>query len=106
MRRSRRDWLHEWLWRLGVGAASMTCAVVFTHVLWRFIKSPPLVFGFGAAIVSTRIGGRKTGFLAVIIGVSVYATFPPPWPESGFGRLLFGFAVIAGTISWLVARRY
>jgi PAS domain S-box-containing protein len=84
----------------------MTCALVLTHAFWPFVQYTPFVFGFGAAIVSSRVGGRKAGFLAVIIGVFAYAWFSPPLPADGVGRRLFGFAVISSAFSWLVARRY
>jgi len=79
---------------------------VVTHAFWRVLQHTPFLLGFGAAILSSRVGGRTTGFLAVIIGALGYASFPPPLPADGFGRLLFGFVVISGAFSWLVARRY
>jgi PAS domain S-box-containing protein len=95
-----------WPWRLGVAAGSMACALVLTHMFWQFVQYTPFLLCFGAAIVSSRVGGRRAGFLALIIGVLGYASFPPPLPEGGHGRLLFGFVVISGAGSWLVARRY
>ena len=92
--------------RLGVAAGSMVCAVVLTHVFWRFLHYTPFLLGFGAAILSTRLGGRQAGVLALIIGTLGYVSFPPPLPEDGFGGLLFGFVVISGAGSWLVARRH
>jgi PAS domain S-box-containing protein len=97
---------NSWSLRLGVAAGSMACALVLTHAFWRRFEHTPFLLGFGAAILSSRVGGRHAGFFAVIIGVLGYASFPPPLPEDGVGRLLFGFAVISGAFSWLVARRY
>jgi two-component system, cell cycle sensor histidine kinase and response regulator CckA len=56
--------------------------------------------------VSSWIGGRQAGFLAVIIGALGYAWFRPPLPVDGFGPLLFGFVIVSGAFSWLIARRY
>lgn len=84
----------------------MVCALVLTHAFWRFLQHTPFMLGFGAAILSSRVGGRAAGFLAVGIGLVGYALFPPPLPDEGLGRLLLGFAVISGAFSWLVARRY
>src|SRR6267378_8593992 len=97
---------NSWPLRLGVAAGSMACALVLTHALWRLLQYTPFLLGFVAAIVSSRVGGRKAGFLAVIIGAFGYAWFPPPLPANGFGRLLFGFVIISGAFSWFVARRY
>ncbi|HMF60262.1 MAG TPA: PAS domain S-box protein, partial [Vicinamibacterales bacterium] len=97
---------NSWWVRLGVAAGSMVCAVVLTHVFWRLLHYTPFLLGFGAAILSTRVGGRQAGVLALIIGTLGYASFPPPWPEDGSGGLLFGFVVISGAGSWLVARRH
>ena len=87
---------HAWLLRLGVAAGSMVCALVLTHAFWRVLRHTPFLLGFGAAILSSRVGGRQAGFLAVIIGALGYAWFPPPLPDDGFGRLLFGFVVVSG----------
>ena len=84
----------------------MVCALVLTHALWRLLEHTPFLLGFGAAILSSRVGGRHAGFVAIIIGVLGYASFPPPLPEDGFTALLFGFVVVSGASSWLVARRY
>jgi hypothetical protein len=97
---------NSWLVRLAVAAGSMTCALVLTHAFWRLLQHTPFLLGFGAAIVTSRIGGRKAGFLAVIIGALGYASFRPPLPADGFGPLLFGFVIVSGAFSWLVARRY
>jgi two-component system, cell cycle sensor histidine kinase and response regulator CckA len=83
----------------------MASAVVLTHALWRFVQSTPFLFGFAAAIASSRVGGRRAGFLAVAVGVFGYALFPPPL-AAGFGRLVFGFALVSVAFSWLIARRY
>jgi PAS domain S-box-containing protein len=83
----------------------MVSAIVLTHTFWQFLEHTPFLLGFAAAILSTRVGGRHGGFLALIIGVLGYASFPPPL-SGGFGPLLFGFVVISGGGSWLIARRY
>jgi PAS domain S-box-containing protein len=93
-------------WQIALATGSMACALVLTHALWRFLEHTPFLLAFGAAILSSRMGGRRAGFLAVAIGVLGYALFPPPLLEGGYGRLLFGFVVISGVGSWLVARRY
>jgi two-component system, cell cycle sensor histidine kinase and response regulator CckA len=83
----------------------MTAAVLLTHALWSFVHYTPFLFGFAAAILTSRLCGRKAGFLAVVMGVFGYALFPP-LPQAGLERLLLGFALVSGTFSWLVARRY
>jgi two-component system cell cycle sensor histidine kinase/response regulator CckA len=105
-RTARRMSPNSWLLRLGVAAASMAGALVLTHAFWPLLQQTPFLLGFAAAILSSRIGGRHAGALAVIIGVLGYASFPPPLPADGFGRLLLGFVIISGTFSWFVARRY
>lgn len=97
---------HSWPVRLGVAVGSMVGALVLTHAFWRLLQHTPFLPAFGAAILSSRIGGRQAGFLAVIVGVVGYASFPPPLPADGLGRLLLGFVVVSGAFSWLVARRY
>jgi two-component system, cell cycle sensor histidine kinase and response regulator CckA len=92
--------------RLAVAAANMGTALVATHLFWRFVQHTPFLLGFGAAILSSRIGGSATGFLTVLLGVLGYASFPPPLPADAFASLLGGFAIISGTFSWLVGRRY
>ena len=89
---------------MGVAATSTVCAVVLTHAFLRFIQYTPFILGFGAAILSSHYAGRTAGFLAVGIGLVGYAWFPPPLPTEGFARLLVGFVLISGTLSWLVAR--
>jgi PAS domain S-box-containing protein len=84
----------------------MSCAIVLTHVLWPFLHYTPFVLAFAAAIVSSYLGGRTAGFLAVFIGVIGYSWFPPAVETTGFWRLLLGFALVSGTFSWLVARRH
>jgi PAS domain-containing protein len=83
----------------------MISALVLTHALWPLLRSTPFLLGFGAAMVSSRVGGRRAGFLAVIVGALGFASFPPPLLNDGFGPLL-GFVVVSGVCSWLVARRY
>ena len=83
----------------------MACALVLTHTFWRQLEHTPFLLGFGAAILSSRIGGQQAGFLAVTTGALGYAWFRPLLPADAFGGLLFGFVVISGTASWLVARR-
>lgn len=97
---------HSWPWRVAVAAGSIGCALVVTHAFWRYLQHTPFLLGFGAAILSSRVGGRAAGFLAVMLGVIGYASFPPPLLAEGLGRLLLGFVGISGTFSWLVARRY
>jgi len=97
---------NSWPLRLGIAAGTMACAQVLTHAFWPLLQHTPFLLGFGAAIVSSRVGGRPAGFLAVILGVLGYAAVPPPLPEGGFGGLLFGFVVISASFSWIVARRY
>ena len=96
----------SWLSRLGIAVAPMACALVLTHALWRVTQSTPFLLGFAAAIVSSRLGGRQAGFVAVLVGVLGYALFPPPLPPDQFWRLLMGFAVISGAFAWLVARQF
>jgi PAS domain S-box-containing protein len=97
---------NSWPWRLALALGTMACALVLTHALWRFLDQTPFLLAFGAAILSARLGGREAGFLAVIVGVLAYASFPPPLPAEGFRGLLFGFVVISCAGSWLLARRY
>ena len=96
----------SWIARLGVAAGSMIGALALTHAFWPLLQYAPFLLGFGAAILSSRVGGRGTGFLAVTIGALGYALFPPSLPADGFVPLLFGFVVISGACSWLVAQRY
>jgi two-component system cell cycle sensor histidine kinase/response regulator CckA len=96
----------RWPWRLFVAATSHVCALVLTHAIWPLLQHTPFLLGFVAVILSSRVGGRQAGGLAVIIGALGYALFPPPLPEGGFGRLLFGFVLVSGAFSWFVARRY
>jgi PAS domain S-box-containing protein len=91
---------------VAVAFGSTIAALALTHVFWQFLHPTPFLLGFGAAILSARVGGRAGGFLAVGLGAIVYAVFPPPLPPDRIGRLLFGFVVISATFSWFVARRY
>ena len=95
-----------WPFRVAVAAGSMTCALVLTHTFWGVLQYTPFLLAFGAATLSSRLGGRYAGFLAVIFGVLCYGWFPPPVPAGGFGRLLLAFVVISAGFSWIVARRY
>lgn len=97
---------NSWPLRFGVAAGSMGSALLLTHAFWRLLQYTPFILAFGAAILSSRVGGRKAGLLAVIIGVLGYASFPPPLPPGVLGRLLLGFVVISGALSWTIARRY
>jgi two-component system, cell cycle sensor histidine kinase and response regulator CckA len=97
---------NSWPSRLGVAAVSMGTALVLTHALWPLLRQTPFLLLFCAAILSSRVGGRRGGALAVIIGALGYASFPPPLPQDGFERLILGFVIISGAFSWLVARRY
>jgi PAS domain S-box-containing protein len=99
-------WPTFWLSRLGIVMAPMACALVLTHALWRVVEPTPFFLGFAAAIVSSRLGGRQAGLVAVLVGVLGYALFPPPLTHDRIWRLLIGFAVIAGSFGWLVARRF
>src|SRR3954470_24651188 len=95
----------SWALRLGVPIGSMVSAVLLTNAFWPIFQHTPFLLGFAAAVVSSRIGGRHAGLLAVIIGVLGYATFPPPLQAGGFG-VLVGFVVISTSFSWIVARQY
>ena len=97
---------HPWPRRLAVAAGSMGCAVALTHVFWRYLHHTPFLLGFCGVVLSSRAGGRGAGFLAVVLGVIGYSSFPPPLPDAGSGRFLLGFVVISAAFSWLVARRY
>src|SRR3954469_20363389 len=90
---------YPWPVRLAVAAANMGTALVATHLFWRFLQHTPFLFGFGAAILSSRIGGTGTGFLTVVLGVLGYAWFPPALPTDAFVKLLGGFATISGAFS-------
>jgi PAS domain S-box-containing protein len=96
---------HSWPLRLAVAAGSMASALLLTHAFWPAFQSTPFLLAFGAATLSSRVGGRAAGFLAVIIGAFGYVWFPPPLLAGGLARLL-GFVVISGAFSWMVARRY
>ena len=97
---------HSWPWRAALALGTMACALALTHALWRFLEHTPFLLAFAAAILSARVGGRRAGFLAVVVGVVGYASFPPPLPGGAFRGLLFGFVVISCAFSWFVARRY
>jgi len=97
---------NAWPLRLAVAGGTMTCALVLTHAFWRVFQHTPFILAFGAATLSSRVGGRRAGFLAVVIGVLGYTWFPPPVPAGGFGRLLLAFVVVSSAFSWIVARRY
>ncbi len=94
------------IWQLAIAAGSMTCALVLTHTFWRFLQQTPFLLCFGAAMLSTRLGGRASGFLAVTFGVLGCLWVPLPLPAEGRTGLLFGFVAVSGAGSWLVARRY
>lgn len=96
----------RWLRRVAISVGSMSGALVLTHLFWRVLEHTPFLLGFGAAILSSRVGGRAAGFLAVIVGIVGYAWFPPPLAIENLGRLLLGFTIISGAFGWLVARRY
>jgi two-component system, cell cycle sensor histidine kinase and response regulator CckA len=97
---------HSWPWRLGVPVASQGIALIATHAFWSQLQHTPFLLGFAAAILSTRVGGRTSGLLAVIIGALGFAVYPPPSHPAGFGPVLLSFVVISSAFSWLVARRY
>src|SRR3954462_9018657 len=81
------------VWPLAAAVATMACAGALTRVLWRSVEYTPFLFGFAAVISSSRLGGRRAGFLAVAAGVVGYGLFPPPFSQIGFGRLISGFAI-------------
>ena len=60
---------NSWRLRLAVAAGSMAGALALTHAFWRFLQHTPFMLGFGAAILTSRVGGREAGFVAVLIGV-------------------------------------
>ena len=95
-----------WPFSVGVAAGSMASALLLTHGFWPILEHTPFLLGFGAAIFSSSLGGRKAGFLAVAIGIAGYLLFPPPLPDEGFAPLLVGFVVVSGGFSWFVARRH
>src|SRR5579862_1374742 len=95
---------NSWPFQLAVAAGSMTSAVLLTHALRPFLQQTPYVLGFAAAVLSSRIGGRRAGLAAVAIGAVSFAWFPPL--AVGADRVLMGFVVISGGSSWIVARRY
>ncbi|MCU1383203.1 MAG: Blue-light-activated protein [Acidobacteria bacterium] len=84
----------------------MACALVLTHRFWLLVQHTPFLLSFGAVVLSSRLGGRRAGLLAVFVGAVGHTLFPPPIPEGGFGILLAGFVIISATCSWLVARQY
>ena len=90
---------------LGIAAGSMACALALTHALWPFLHHTPFLLAFGAAVLSSRVGGRTAGLLSVALGALGYAWFPPPVNTPGLG-VLFGFVVVSAGFGWLVARRY
>jgi PAS domain S-box-containing protein len=94
------------LWRIGIAAATMVCAVALTHALWRFLQYTPFLLGFGAATLTAALAGRSAGLLSVAFGVAGFGWFPPGLPHEGLARLLAGFACISGSFSWLVARQH
>jgi PAS domain S-box-containing protein len=96
----------SWWRSLAIAGGTVVCALVLTHVFWRFLQHTPFSLGFVAAILSSRFGGRTGGFLAVGLGVVAYTLLPPPLPAEAFGGLLVGFVVVSGAFSWFVARRY
>jgi two-component system, cell cycle sensor histidine kinase and response regulator CckA len=96
----------SWIWQLAIAAGSMACALVLTHTFWRFLQQTPFLLCFGAAALSSRLGGRSSGFCAVLFGVLGCLWVPLPLPAEGFTRLLFGFVVVSGSAGWLIARRY
>jgi len=96
----------SWLVRVAIAAGSVACALALTAGFWPFLQYTPFLLGFGAVIVSSRVGGRQAGVLAVILGAVGYALFPPPLPGHAYVRLLLGFVVISSAFGWLVARRY
>lgn len=95
----------SWRSDLGVATGSMICALGATHLCWPLLQHTPFLPGFGAAIVSSRVAGRRAGLLAVLIGATGYAYLPPPLPEDGLWPLLFGFVLVSGSFAWLVARQ-
>lgn len=97
---------NPWALRFGTAAGSVAAALTLTHALWPVLQYTPFLLGLGAAILSSRVGGRWGGFLAVLMGVIGFMLFPLPVQQQGFLRFLPGFVLVAGTFSWVVARRY
>jgi PAS domain S-box-containing protein len=84
----------------------MTCAIALSHALWSLVRPTPFLLGFGAAVLSSRIGGRRAGLVAVVTGAVGYAVFPPFTATEDLGSLIVGFTVISSSASWIIARRY
>jgi PAS domain S-box-containing protein len=97
---------NTWPWCVVIATSSTIPALVLTHAFWPFFRYTPFLLGFVAVVASSRLGGRRGGFLAVLAGALGFASFPPPLPDDGVGPLLLGFVVVSGAFSWLVARRY
>jgi PAS domain S-box-containing protein len=97
---------NPWPLRVGIAAGTVVSALAVTHALWSVLRYTPFLLGLGAAILSSRVGGRWAGFLSVFLGVIGYTLFPLPVQQQGFARFLPGFVLVAGTSSWVVARRY
>ncbi|HUE88232.1 MAG TPA: ATP-binding protein [Vicinamibacterales bacterium] len=96
---------NSWPSRVGIAVASQGIALVATHAFWSQLQHTPFLLGFAAAVLSSRVGGRTSGFLAVIIGALGFASFPPPSHAAGLGPALIGFVIISSAFVWLAARR-
>ncbi len=92
--------------QLAAAAGGMLAAVWLTHVFWQHLQHTPFLLGFGAAILAAWVGGRNSALLAVFMGGAAYALFPPPFPSNALRPALFGFVVVSGACSWLLARRF
>src|ERR687889_47658 len=86
-----------WLLRIVIAAGTMACAVGLTHVWWEVLKYTPFLLAFGAAVVTTVVGGREAGWFAAACGAPAFSCFPPAVPREGLGRLLGGFAFVSGS---------
>jgi two-component system, cell cycle sensor histidine kinase and response regulator CckA len=98
---ARRQWPN----RTAIAAGTAIAAVVLTQLTWPFLRPTPFILGLAAAILSSRARGRYAGLLATLLAALGFFMFPLPLPNDRPG-LLVGFVIVAGTFSWVVARRY
>ena len=90
--------------RLAVAAGSAVLAVALTHLAWPVLRPTPFILGLAAAILSAWARGRAAGFLATLFAAVGFVLFPPSGSSPPPG--VPGFLVVAGTFSYMVARRY